>query len=181
MKTDEWRVQRMARTEISRADALSSVEAMKQVQNQTGTLIEKAMESETGKPCEFCATLIDKWVAVDEPILNLNEAIIGRDGGIFINNFAQNDGYDVHPNGQCHPKYRVVKAYLNAERRIIDDEMADLDLRCEECGRYLNIKGVTQMIAQVRCSNAKCKHVNNIKIVNATSTDDQVRYEFDKS
>jgi hypothetical protein len=37
------------------------------------------------------------------------------------------------------------------------------------------------MIAQVRCSNAKCKHVNNIKIVNATSTDDQVRYEFDKS
>lgn len=76
---------------------------------------------------------------------------------------------------------RVVKAYLNAERRIIDDEMADLDLRCEECGRYLNIKGATQMIAQVRCSNAKCKHVNNIKIVNATSTDDQVRYEFDKS
>lgn len=181
MKTDEWRVQRMARTEISRADALSSVEAMKQVQNQTGTLIEKAMESETGKPCEFCATLIDKWVAVDEPILNLNEAIIGRDGGIFINNFAQNDGYDVHPNGHCHPKYRVVKAYLNAERRIIDDEMADLDLRCEECGRYLNIKGVTQMIAQVRCSNAKCKHVNNIKIVNAASTDEQMRYEFDKS
>ena len=49
MKTDEWRVQRMARTEISRADALSSVEAMKQVQSQTGTLIEKAMESETGQ------------------------------------------------------------------------------------------------------------------------------------
>ncbi len=59
----------MARTEISRADALSSVEAMKQVQNQTGTLIEKAMESETGKPCELCATLIDKWAAVDEPTL----------------------------------------------------------------------------------------------------------------
>ena len=34
MKTDEWRVQRMARTEISRADALSSVEAMKQVQTK---------------------------------------------------------------------------------------------------------------------------------------------------
>ncbi len=53
-----------ARTEISRADALSSVEAMKQVQNQTGTLIEKAMESETGKPSEFCY-VDDKWVAVD--------------------------------------------------------------------------------------------------------------------
>ncbi len=72
-------------------------------------------------------------VAVDEPILNLNEAIIGRDG-IFINTFAQNDGYDVHPNGIATPKYRVVKAYLNAERRIIDDEMADLR-DGEECGQ----------------------------------------------
>ncbi len=56
------------------------------------------------------------------------------DGGIFINNFAQNDGYDVNLNGHCHPKYRVVSAYLNAERRIIDDEM--VDLICDESGRY---------------------------------------------
>ncbi len=45
-----------------------------------------------------------------------------------------------------------------------------------ECGRYLNIKGVTQMTAQACCSNAKCKHVINIKIVNAASTDEQVRW-----
>ncbi len=43
--------------------------------------------------------LIDKWV-VHEPILNLNEAIIGRDAGMSA--LAQNDGYDVHPNGHCH-------------------------------------------------------------------------------
>ncbi len=49
---------------------------------------------------------------------------------------------DVHPNGHCHPKYRVVKAYLNAERRIIDDEMVGSDLwDGEERGRYLNIGG----------------------------------------
>ncbi len=71
------------------------------------------MESETGKPCEFCATLIDKWVW--RLILNLNEKqLLARDGGIFISNFAQNDG--VHPNRHCR-EYRVVKAYLNAERR----------------------------------------------------------------
>ncbi len=62
-------------------------------------------------------------------------------GGMTINNFAQNDGYDVHPERVTLtevPRRQI----RNAERRIIDDEMADWDLRCEECGRYLNIKGV---------------------------------------
>ncbi len=47
-----------------------SVEAMKQVK-PTGTLIEKAMRARPAAGCEFCATLIDKGAAVDEPILNL--------------------------------------------------------------------------------------------------------------
>ncbi len=54
-----------------------------------------------------------------------------------------------YPNGHCHPKYRVVKAYLNAERRIIDDEMADLGFaKRVSAAATWNIKGVTQMIAQ---------------------------------
>ncbi len=56
LRTDEWRVQRMARTEISRADAPSSVEAMKQA-NQTGTLIESDGERDRRRICYA----IDKW------------------------------------------------------------------------------------------------------------------------
>ncbi len=52
---------------------------------------------------------------------NLNEAIIGRDGGIFINNFAQNDGYDVHPERALPPEVpRRQSISGRRERRIID-------------------------------------------------------------
>ncbi len=49
-------------------------------------------------------------------------------------------------------------------------------------GRYLNIKGGRPQMITHRYVTAmqKC-NANNIKIVNAASTDEQVRYEFDKS
>ncbi len=95
------------------------------------------------------------------------------DGGIFINNLRRMTATTYTRTGIEVP--RVVSIF-----RTLSDESSMMrwliwDLRCEERGRYLNIR-VTQ-IAQVRCSNAKCKHVkNNIKIVNAASTDEQVRY-----
>ncbi len=90
----------MARTEISRADALS---ALRRLKPNAGAAIE-SVES-VGKPSVLCH--VDrKWVArIDKPILNLNEIIIGRDGGIFINNFAQNDGYDT-PEQTLHQYHR---------------------------------------------------------------------------
>ncbi len=81
-------------------------------------------------------TLIDKWVAVDEPMLNLGKQLLAGTA-IFISNFAQNDGFDVHPN--IATKYRVIRSISERRATIIDDEMADLDLRCE-CG-HTNIKG----------------------------------------
>ncbi len=69
----------------------------------------------------------------------------GDGGKIHLRN-----GYDVHPNG--HTRSTCRHAYLNAERRIIDDEIWICD---EEAAAM----GVTQMIAQVRCSNAKCVNI----------------------
>ncbi len=100
----------MARTEISRASALASVEAI----NGIETSKDADRDDETGKPCSFCATLIDKWVAVDEPILSLNEAIIGRDGGIFINNLRRMAA-DVPRTGATEVPRR--QSISNAERR----------------------------------------------------------------
>jgi phage FluMu protein Com len=45
----------------------------------------------------------------------------------------------------------------------------DLDIRCRKCGRFLGLKGIHSVIAQVRCSNSKCKALNNIKIVTPQS------------
>ncbi len=79
MKTDEWRVRRMARGyhEPTHCQALKGDEAG--AKPNRDALIGKAMESETGKPCEFLCTLIDKWVAVDgNP--ESGQTIIVRDG-----------------------------------------------------------------------------------------------------
>lgn len=57
--------------------------------------------------------------------------------------------------------------------------MIDLDLRCQQCDRYLNIKAVHSMIAKVRCSNSKCKHLNNIKVVTKDASKSQLNYKFD--
>lgn len=56
--------------------------------------------------------------------------------------------------------------------------MIDLDLRCNKCDRFLGLKGVKSIIAQVRCPNSKCKALNNIKVVNSNSTEADLRYKF---
>lgn len=57
-------------------------------------------------------------------------------------------------------------------------DVKDLDLRCKECGRFLGVKGVHSIIAEVRCPNSRCKAVNKIKVVTPTSSDKDIRFKF---
>lgn len=109
MDTDEWRVKRLSVTELNRSQSLSSVEAMKQIKTESGTDIEKGLlHTGSDSPCEFCAVLLDRWVTVDQEFIPMGDVVNGAEGGIFINDFVANDGYDIHPNGHCVPEYRVV-------------------------------------------------------------------------
>jgi len=56
--------------------------------------------------------------------------------------------------------------------------MTELELRCKKCDRFLGIKGVEAIIAQIRCPSSKCKELNNIKVVNSNCSDSQLRYKF---
>lgn len=110
MNTDAWRVKRIGVTELNRSQALSGIESMKQIQAESGATIEKGLQHTGGdSPCEFCRTLLDSWVAVDQDLIPLGGVVVGEDGGLFVNDFVGNDGYDVHPNGHCVPEFRVVK------------------------------------------------------------------------
>lgn len=111
MNTDEYRVKRLAVTEINRSSGLSSIEAMRKIQEETPDEIniEKSMESSTGNPCEFCATRIGVWYPVDKVMVKKGEEITGINGGIFVNNWDNNQGHDLHASGKCVPIYRVAK------------------------------------------------------------------------
>lgn len=96
---DQWRVDRLVRTELNRSQQLGFIEGVKQIQADTGIQFEKSLKHDGTPECEWCKSLEGVWFAVAEPILPLNGILIGTDGGILINDFAENDGYDVHPNG----------------------------------------------------------------------------------
>ena len=110
IKSDEYRIKRLAETELNRSQSMGSIESMIEITNQTGYRIEKSlMHTGSDEPCEFCAELLDRWVEVGQVFVAEGETIMGRDGGYYSNDFSDNDGYGLHPNDHCVPEYRVVE------------------------------------------------------------------------
>lgn len=109
INTDEWRVQRLARTEEHRSANKSSVDAMSQLMNETGTKIYKVWHTVSANPCEFCQAMNGKRELVTDSFLPKGENVVGTDGGIFNNNFVDVDAADLHPNCHCRVKYEVEK------------------------------------------------------------------------
>lgn len=107
MDTDEWRITRLSTTEMNRSGALSSVEAMRAIQDDTEISFEKSMMTTGANPCEYCLARVDEWFPVDSVMVPKGATLVGVDGGIMINDWDDNEGHDIHPFGNCTPKYRV--------------------------------------------------------------------------
>jgi hypothetical protein len=107
MNTDEWRVQRLARTEEHRIVGQASVDAMSQLMNETGTKIYKVWRNNSGSPCEFCAAMVGKKELVTAAFLPTGGTITGVDGGTFMNTFTDVDSAALHPNCHCYTLYEV--------------------------------------------------------------------------
>lgn len=58
--------------------------------------------------------------------------------------------------------------------------MIDLDIRCKDCDRYLGLKGIHTIIAEVRCPNSKCKSLNQVKVVTSESSEQDLKYKFEE-
>lgn len=110
MDTDEWRVQRLARTEEHRSVANSSVDAMQQLMNETGATIVKTWHVNSSDPCEFCLALDGKSEVVTQSFLPVGGTVNGVDGGTFMNDFVNVDGANLHPNCHCYTTYEVEKS-----------------------------------------------------------------------
>jgi hypothetical protein len=110
MNTDEWRVTRLAKSELNRSQSYGGLESMKQIQAESGAVLEKSLSHEgSSEPCEFCRAMEGQWVRVEEPLLNLDDKLIGADGGILVNNFVAIEAGDIHANGFGVTVYRVAQ------------------------------------------------------------------------
>lgn len=106
VKTDEWRIQRIARTEEHRARNTASMDAMSQLSMQSGLQIEKCIMTVSAEPCEFCQSLANKWIPVDGNFVVKGDTINGVDGGVMLNNYMDIKAADIHPHCLCRLKYR---------------------------------------------------------------------------
>lgn len=105
---EEWRVNRLATTEINRAGGRAAVMSMANIKTDTGYNIEKTMQHQgPDRPCEFCAVRLGVWYPVDESMVKYGEVVRGADGGKYVNTWEDNFGNDIHANGHCTPIFRV--------------------------------------------------------------------------
>lgn len=108
MNTDEWRVTRLATSEINRSQDMGSIYSMKQIQDEADIKFERSLlHTGSDDPCEFCAAFIDNWQPLDEDMIRKDETITGVNGGILDYTWDTNEGHDVHANGHCVPQFRV--------------------------------------------------------------------------
>lgn len=111
MNTDEWRVDRLARTELNRSQSMGGLEGMKRLTAEVGVQYEKSL-SHAGSstvPCEFCQAYEGIWFPLDDPMLGFGQAVQGVDGGLYVNDFATLEAGDIHPNGKGTVIYREVQ------------------------------------------------------------------------
>ena len=152
---DEWRVQRLARSETHRSLGLAGVDAMNQLQEETGVKIQKIWKVNpmTANHCGECLALDGQVIDVDTPFISAED-----------NNFADIESADAHPNCHCYLQFRI------APNQVIKS----VDVTCPNCKRHLvTSKGGT--IEGLKCQG--CKKKWNFKIIKDSVSSEEIKKE----
>lgn len=138
MDTDEWRVQRLGKTEQHRAELMGGLDAMRKVAEETGVTIYKVwhLNPESLNHCEECKDLDGQRLPLDDS----------------FGDFPAGTGEvaDAHPNCLCFLTYEFEGI------EPIETERKSVKVTCPKCGRYL-FESEGGNAKNVICSNSKCK------------------------
>lgn len=103
MNTDEWRIKRLARSELNNSMNTGKLEGMKSLAKETNTSWEKTIDHSGGMPCPLCRSQEGVWTDLGEPLWDLGASIDVEDDGvqiIYVNDWQSNLAQDYHPNGR---------------------------------------------------------------------------------
>jgi len=102
--TDDYRIKRLARTELNNSQNIGKLEGMKSLSAETGATWEKTIKHTAGGICPLCASQEGRWTALSQPLWAEGEAISTvndkGDSVIYINDWQNNEANDYHPNGR---------------------------------------------------------------------------------
>jgi len=104
---EEWRVDRLTRTETQLAGGQSSVYSMNNIAKELGVKVYKVWQTNSGNPCEYCRAMEGKKVEVSANFLDYGDEIHGIDGGVMKNQWKDIDSAQSHSNCSCSQYYEV--------------------------------------------------------------------------
>lgn len=133
MNTDEWRVQRLARTETHRAAGLASLDAMQELEAETGVKFQKTWHVNPLIPnhCAHCLEMDGKSLPLNTPFISEEE-----------NDFADMEMAAAHPNCACYMTYEIVA------------QSKSVRVACPKCGRYI-AETTCGKVCDVKCQGCK--------------------------
>lgn len=104
---DHYRINRLAVSEVNRAQNHAGLYSMENIQEATGHNIRKVWKTTGVDPCEFCLAMENTEVPVHETFLAEGDSLVGKEGGVYINNFVDADTADLHSHCHCIQVYEV--------------------------------------------------------------------------
>lgn len=103
MNTDEWRIERLARTELNHSQNIGKLDGFKALRDEVGGTWEKTIShTNVAGICPLCSSQEGRWFDLDEPIWDFGDSIsTTNDDGeqiIYVNDWQTNEGWGYHPN-----------------------------------------------------------------------------------
>jgi len=107
LNTDEYRIKRLARSEVNRSSQVGNLEAMEKIADDAEVTIKKVWNTARANPCEYCQALDGKTIGLQETFVPVGGVVEGVDGGKLVNDFVSMDVSSAHPNCGCVMTYVV--------------------------------------------------------------------------
>ena len=104
---EDWRIDRLSRTETQRAGGQASLHSMENIAKELNVKVYKVWQTNSGNPCEHCKAMEGKRVLVSSNFLDYGETVEGIDGGYMKNGWTDITSAQLHSNCSCSQYYEV--------------------------------------------------------------------------
>lgn len=159
LDTDEWRVQRLARTETHHSQGMGKLDAMREIQDEAGVEITKTwhVNPATTNHCADCLALDGQTLPLNTPFVakGAELPVSGR-----INDFDTIQAAAAHPNCGCYLTFAVKGAGAPDDTEV-EEATKSVKVNCPNCKHYM-LEGKDGEVENVRCH--RCKKRYDIKI-----------------
>lgn len=103
LDTDDYRVKRLARTELNNSQNIGKLEGIKNLSAETGTEWEKTINHSGKTPCPLCQSQEGIWRPIATPLWAEGTVLVAPDEQgnevVYVNDWQTNEASDYHANG----------------------------------------------------------------------------------